>query len=79
MSEIFSVAIIGCGSRGQNVYGKYMFECKDKFKIVSLCDTNAKVLEMARQRFNVDAEKYFTDSDEFFAEKRKKKEAEQAQ
>ena len=34
MSKIYSVAIIGCGSRGQNAYGKYMFECKDMFEIV---------------------------------------------
>ena len=70
MSKIFSVAIIGCGSRGQNVYGKYMFAEKDKFKIVSLCDIKERMLEIAKERFGVKDENCFTDSEEFFKQKR---------
>ncbi len=70
MGKIYTVAIIGCGSRGQNVYGKYMFESKDKFKIVALCDVNENALESSRQRFNVKPENCFADSEEFFKEKR---------
>ena len=70
MAEIFSAAIIGCGSRGQNVYGKYMFANKDKFKIVALCDISKETLTMAAERFGVDGGNLFTDSEEFFAEKR---------
>ena len=70
MGKIYSVAIIGCGSRGQNVYGKYMFASKDKFKIVSLCDANEKMLALAQERFGVEKGNCFTDSEEFFAQKR---------
>ena len=70
MGKIYSVAIIGCGSRGQNVYGKYMFASKDKFKIVSLCDANEKMLALAQERFDVEKGNCFTDSEEFFAQKR---------
>ena len=70
MGKIYSVAIIGCGSRGQNVYGKYMFASKDKFEIVSLCDTNEKMLALAQERFGVEKANCFTDSEEFFAQKR---------
>lgn len=70
MDKTISVAIIGCGSRGQNVYGKYMFESKDKFKILALCDTNEKMLEIAGEKFQVEAENRFTDPTEFFQEKR---------
>ena len=70
MSKIFSVAIIGCGSRGQNAYGKHMLAHKDMFKIVSLCDINERMLEIAKERFEVKQENCFLDSEEFFKEKR---------
>lgn len=70
MGKIFSVAIIGCGSRGQNVYGKYMSEQQDKFKIVSLCDINQTVLNIAKDRFGVKDNDCFLNSSEFFKEKR---------
>jgi hypothetical protein len=44
MNKVFSVSIIGCGSRGQNSYGKFMYENKEMFKIASICDTNHKML-----------------------------------
>ena len=70
MGKIYSVAIIGCGSRGQNVYGKYMFASADKFKIVALCDTNERMLDLSRERFGVAKENCFLDGAEFFLKKR---------
>ena len=70
MNKVFSVAIIGCGSRGANVYGKYMFEYKDMFNIVSLCDISERRLEIASERFSVPKENCFTDSEVFFEKKR---------
>lgn len=41
MSKIFTVSILGCGSRGHYTYGKCMSEnFGDKFKIVSVCDND---------------------------------------
>lgn len=70
MGKIYSVAIIGCGSRGQNVYGKYMFASADKFKIVALCDTNERMLDLSKERFGVAQENCFLDGAEFFSKKR---------
>lgn len=70
MGKIYSVAIIGCGSRGQNVYGKYMFASADKFKIVALCDTNERMLDLSKERFGVAKENCFLDGEEFFLKKR---------
>ncbi len=43
MKKIFTVSIIGCGSRGRFTYGKCMMEnAKDCFKIVSACDNDAE-------------------------------------
>ena len=70
MGKIYSVAIIGCGSRGQNVYGKYMFASADKFKIVALCDTNERMLDLSKERFGVAKENCFLDGEEFFSKKR---------
>ena len=38
--EILTVAIIGCGSRGSESYGRLIYDRKDQFKIVSLCYIN---------------------------------------
>lgn len=49
MSEkIFTVSIIGCGARGKDVYGSYMKEIPEHYKIVALCDINKIKLEIAK-------------------------------
>ncbi len=70
MKKIFTVAIIGCGSRGRGAYGKTMFARKDEFKIVSLCDINQRILEIAKNTFEVEDGNCFTDSELFFEKKR---------
>lgn len=70
MKQVFSVAIIGCGSRGQNVYGKYMHAYSDMFKIVALCDIKKEMLEIAKQRFDIEDKNCFLDSEQFFDKKR---------
>ena len=70
MGKIFSVAIIGCGSRGRGAYGKCMHNLKDKFKIVSLCDVNQRMLQIAREAFEVDEQNCFLDENKFFESKR---------
>ena len=70
MGKIFSVAIIGCGSRGRGAYGKCMHNLKDKFKIVSLCDVNERMLQIAREAFEVDEQNCFLDENKFFESKR---------
>ena len=70
MDRIFTVAIIGCGSRGAEAYGREMFEQKDKWKIVSVCDTNPVKTAKYGEIFAVSEENRFCDEFEFFKEKR---------
>ena len=70
MSKIFTVAIIGCGSRGATVYGEHLSKKTDQFKIVSLCDLNIQTANYYAEYFNVDKSNVFIDEDEFFKVKR---------
>ena len=68
--KIVAVSIIGVGARGGEAYGRYIHKCSDKFRIVSLCDTNEERLEKYGEVFAVPQAARFTDDDAFFAEKR---------
>lgn len=41
MTKQFTVAILGCGSRGAT-YTKYMLKTPEKYKIVALCDPSER-------------------------------------
>ncbi len=70
MGKIVTVSVIGVGARGGEAYGRYIHKCKEKFRIVSLCDVNEERLEKYGETFSVPAAQRFTDEDTFFAEKR---------
>lgn len=68
--EKFSVAIIGCGSRGRDAYGKIMHSQKDEWEIVALCDIDSNQLKRTASDFGVPNENCFSSEDEFFAVRR---------
>ena len=70
MSKIFTISILGCGNRGRNTYGKEIFAHKDKFKIVSICDNDKTMLDIAKREWGIDNENCFLNEDDFFAKKR---------
>lgn len=70
MDRVFTVAIIGCGSRGCGAYGGNMMRLKDMYKIVALCDKNPQMLEIAKKKLQVSAENAFLSEDKFFEKKR---------
>ena len=70
MSKVFTVSILGCGSRGHYTYGKAMINMPDKFKIVSVCDIDQAKIDLAIKDFGIAEENCFMDSDEFLKEKR---------
>ena len=67
----FSVAIIGCGSRGAEAYGRLMYEEKDKFSITALCDTNPAKVKKYGDVFGVGEDERYIDETEFFKERRR--------
>ena len=70
MEKILTVAIIGCGARGMDTYGKFMLTFPEKYKVVSICDKKPEKLAMAKEFFNVDEGNCFLREDDFFKEKR---------
>ena len=65
-----SVAIIGCGSRGCETYGRLVYDKKDLFEIVALCDIKKERLDKYMKEFDVKEENTFLDEESFFAKKR---------
>lgn len=69
MTKQFTVAILGCGSRGAT-YTKYMLKTPEKYKIVALCDPSERQLQKMHELFGLDDAAEFLDESEFFKEKR---------
>lgn len=70
MNKIFTVAILGVGSRGGDAYGVLIHEKKDQFKIVALCDLRQEKLDCFGEKFEVKKENLFLNEEKFFEKKR---------
>ena len=71
MNKMYTVAILGVGARGGDVYGSLLVENrKDLFKIVAICDFRKERLERFGDLFNVPEHARFEDEERFFEEKR---------
>jgi len=68
--KVFDVAIIGCGSRGRDAYGKLFKKNPYRWNVVSICDTNEKKLNNAMNLFGMEKSDCFLDEDVFFKTKR---------
>ena len=66
----YKVAIIGCGSRGCETYGRLVYDKKDCFELVALCDIRRDRLDKYRLEFNIPLENTFDNEEEFFKVKR---------
>ena len=64
--KIFTVAILGCGARGGNVYGSEISARSEQFKITALCDKSMERLVIYGNKFGVPVESRFTDEERFF-------------
>ena len=68
--KIYTVAIIGVGARGGDVYGTLMMDKPNHFKIVALCDFKKERLERFGTLFGVPENARFSTEEAFFMEKR---------
>lgn len=66
----FTVAILGCGSRGAETYGRIMQSQSEKYKIVALCEKNEERLNKYSDIFEVEKQNCFTLEEDFFSKKR---------
>jgi len=60
------VGIIGAGGSGIGIHGRLLSERKDKFNIISFCDTDKEKLKIAGEKFKV---RTFTSPKEFFRQR----------
>ena len=67
---IYTVAILGVGARGGDIYGNLLAEQSGRFKITALCDLRTERLERFGKKFKVEKGALFTDEKEFFKRKR---------
>lgn len=71
MDKVISVAIIGCGQRGREVYSRLMTKFfSDRFKITAVCDTGPEALGIEKERYGIPSENCFDNDNDFFMEKR---------
>ncbi len=68
MSKILTVAILGCGSRGADSYGK-IINNDSRFKITALCDIRKEKVDRFQIEFNVKKENCFLNENDFFKAK----------
>lgn len=64
-NRVLKVAIIGCGSRGADSYGKIMFN-DERFEISALCDIRKDKLDRFEKEFNVPSKCCFSNEVLFF-------------
>ncbi len=69
-NKIFTVAIIGCGNRGNESYGKLMLQLPEYYQLVAACDLDPMRLENAKNELNIPENCLFQDENIFFEEKR---------
>ena len=60
------VGIIGAGGSGIGIHGRLLSESKDRFNIISFCDTDKEKLKIAGEKFRV---RTFTSPKEFFRQR----------
>ncbi len=65
----FTVAILGCGNRGAETYGR-LLHGREEFRIVSLCDRDEERLSYYGGQFSVGAGELFSSEERFFEKKR---------
>ena len=65
-TEKLTVAIIGCGGRGKDVYAKAQEKLSDQMQIVAAVDINPKQLYEMETEYGVPKENCFCSVDDFF-------------
>lgn len=68
--NLYTVAIIGVGSRGGNAYGRKINALPEQFNIVALCDIKQERLDMFGPEFGVDEADRFLTEEKFFEKRR---------
>lgn len=66
----FTVAILGVGARGGNIYGNIISSQDERFKINAICDIRQDRLDLYGDAFGVPKESRFLSEDAFFEARR---------
>ncbi|MBR1686584.1 MAG: Gfo/Idh/MocA family oxidoreductase [Clostridia bacterium] len=68
MNRPITVAVAGCGSRGQDTYSKILVDMPDKAKIVAAADINPEKLEGMRKLTGIPESACYTSAEEMLAQ-----------
>lgn len=68
MDKKYSVAILGCGSRG-HVYADLLLAQGDKFEVTALCDINPEQIDKMHKLLGLEDAKVFLNDNDFLKEK----------
>ena len=69
MKKQFTVAILGCGSRGA-LFAELMLQMEGAYKISALCDVSSEQIEKTKKLCSLTDVESFTDVSSFFEKKR---------
>ncbi len=69
-NKILTVAILGCGNRGNEAYGQIMLRLPEYYQLVAACDIDSARLENAKNELKIPENGLFSDENIFFEEKR---------
>jgi len=70
MSRIITVALVGAGNRGKNIYAKYTKLFPEKIKIVAVADIDPEKVKEVKEDYGIDEEQCFTSAEELLEKDR---------
>lgn len=70
MNKMLTVAVAGCGSRGQNTYTQMLLKMKDKVRIVAAADLDPAKLAGMREKCGLTEDQCYASAEEMFLQPR---------
>ena len=67
MKKVLKMAILGCGARGKETYGRYAMKAESGLSIVAICDNDPVKLASAKEEFNLDDSMCFSNFNDLYA------------
>lgn len=67
VQDNIKIAIIGCGARGKETYGRYAMKKDSGLSIVAVCDNDPIKLESAKEEFDLSCDVCFEDYNDLFS------------
>lgn len=70
MAKCITVAIVGLGNRGRNVYASVAKQIPDKMKIVAIADIDSEKVELTAKEYGIPEDKCFASAEELLEQEK---------